>query len=59
MAEITSIREINVNKEIVKIESRTLKKDEIVPDTVKISVEKSSLEDFKSIINSVVIEHKY
>ena len=46
------------SKEFVSIESRSMKKEEIISESTKICVAKESLEDFKTIINAVVIEHK-
>ena len=46
------------SKEFVSIESRSMKKEEIICENIKLCVTKESLEDFKTIINAVVIEHK-
>ncbi|EKE37766.1 hypothetical protein ENUP19_0307G0003 [Entamoeba nuttalli] len=50
--------EKGVSREIVKIECRSNKKDEIISDMVRITVPKDVSDQFKEIINSVVIQHK-
>ncbi|KAL7716667.1 Ras-GAP domain-containing protein [Entamoeba marina] len=48
------IAEKQGSREVIEIECRSIKKDEIIADFVRISVTKGSIEDFKTIMNSVL-----
>ena len=47
-----------VTREFITIESRSMKKEEIIADSTKLIIQKENIDDFKTIINAVVIEHK-